>query len=974
MSSRIVNLNTNPCKMCMPLGAVNAFYGIARCMSLLHGSQGCSTYIRRHMATHYNEPVDIASSSLTEEGTVFGGERNLIRGLDNLIALYRPEVVAVATTCLAETIGEDVPAVIRGYYESRPDCRTTIITVNSAGYSGTRYEGWFRALHALVSQTAMDPSPHAGVNVVTGPISPADTRALKRLLRGAGLAFTLLPDISDNLDGGYGTAYSRLPEGGTALAAAAGMAGARATLELATFVSEETSPGRLLEQRYGVPLFRLNMPVGLRDTDAFLAALEELGGAVPPEEREERARYLDAMVDAHKHNALGRAAVFGEPDLVYGLARLCCENGLLPAVAAGGADCPALKTALEEEIRTVAENTPSARFSVLNFADFDDIEAAAAENGVNLLIGSSDGRRAAHKLNIPLVRCAFPVHDYLGGQRIRILGYAGAMRLLDAFANALIGSREASFRTKIHSRHFGGETSGVCPERSVTGCAEPAFPDARSETLRAVPEKKDGEPGLSVIPAAARSIAGKQHRAAVNNADRSAAHPCFSASAARTCARIHLPVAPDCNIVCNYCVRGFSCPNESRPGVTAAVLTPQEALKRFLLVRERMPALTVAGIAGPGDALANFAATAETLRLIRRADPDITFCLSTNGLLLPLHAAQLADLGVSHVTVTVNAVDPAVGARIYSRATYMGMSFRGEAAAAMLMSNQLAGLRMLTDAGVVCKVNVVLIKDINESHAEDVVRAVKSAGASVTNIMQMIPVRGSAFEHLPMISNREHAALRKRCERLLPQMHHCRQCRADAAGLLDDDQSYKLKEFLPSAGETFPHPSGNADSRNLRELLPPVGLAPGADLGADAERAAVKVAVASHSGIVVDRHFGAAGQFHIYESDGLNTRLLETRRVGGDNPGCGMCGGRPLPEGPEEAERGGDRITRALDAVADCNIVVVMRIGDAPSRRLAERGIAVFTTYDGIDKAVADAVRCRRNRVDAEHPCDAETV
>ncbi|MDR1685100.1 MAG: nitrogenase cofactor biosynthesis protein NifB [Desulfovibrio sp.] len=969
MSSRIVNLNTNPCKMCMPLGAVNAFYGIARCMSLLHGSQGCSTYIRRHMATHYHEPVDIASSSLTEEGTVFGGERNLIRGLDNLIALYRPEVVAVATTCLAETIGEDVQAAVRARRESRPDCRTTVITVSTAGYSGTRYEGWFRALHALVSQTAMDPAPHAGVNVVTGPVSPADTRALKRLLREAGLTFTLLPDISDNLDGGCGGTYSRLPEGGTPLAAIARTAGARATLELATFVPEDASPGRLLEQQYGVPLFRLNLPVGLRDTDAFLTALEELGGTIPAGEYEERARYLDAMVDAHKHNALGRAAVFGEPDLVYGLTRLCCENGLLPAVAAGGADCPALKTALEEEIRPLAENTPSARFSVLNFADFDDIEAAVAENDVNLLIGSSDGRRAAHKHNIPLVRCAFPVHDHLGGQRIRVLGYAGAMRLLDAFANALIGSREASFRTEIYNRHCGGKPFGLFPERLDTGCAEPGSPDARAGALRAVPEKKDGKPGPSVVPAAARAVAGKHREAAVNNADKSATHPCFSASAARTCARIHLPVAPDCNIVCNYCVRGFSCPNENRPGVTAEVLTPPEALERFLRVRERMPALTVAGIAGPGDALANFAATTETLRLIRREDPDITFCLSTNGLLLPLYAAQLADLGVSHVTVTVNAADPAVGARIYRRATYMGMSFQGEAAAAMLISNQLAGLRLLTDAGIVCKANIVLIKGINEDHVEDVVRAVKSAGASVANIMQMIPVRGSAFEHLPLISNREHAALRRRCEKLLPQMHHCRQCRADAAGLLDEDQSYMLRGPVPASGAA---PAAEAGCAAEAERAPAqVAVAPRNEV---TEHAPVKVAVASRSGIVVDQHFGAAGQFHIYESDGLSTRLLETRRVGGNNLGCGMCGRGPLPEGPEDAEQGGGKIARALEAVADCRIVVVMRIGDSPSRRLAERGIAVFSTYDGIDKAVMDAVLARRDNIVAERARDAETV
>jgi nitrogenase molybdenum-iron protein alpha/beta subunit/MoaA/NifB/PqqE/SkfB family radical SAM enzyme len=839
------------------------------------------------MATHYNEPVDIASSSLTEEGTVFGGEGNLIRGLDNLIALYHPEVVAVATTCLAETIGEDVRAIVRDYLAGRPDCRVKIITVNSAGYSGTRYEGWFRALRALLEQTDADASAHAGVNVVTGPLSPADTRALKRLLRGTGLDFTLLPDISDNLDGGCGAPYSRLPAGGTPLAAIARMAGARATLEAATFVPEEASPGRLLEEKFGVPLFRLNMPVGLRDTDAFLAALEELGGSIPAEEREERARYLDAMVDAHKHVALGRAAVFGEPDLVYGLTRLCCENGLVPVVAATGADCPALKAVLEEEIRPVAENLMLQRFSVLNFADFDDIEAAVAANGANLLIGSSDGRRAAHRRNIPLVRCAFPVHDHLGGQRIRVLGYAGAMRLLDEFSNALISNLEASFRKTIRDRCFGGREGSAA--------------------------------------------AGK---AAGSNRARSATHPCFSEAAGHSFARIHLPVAPDCNITCNYCVRAFDCPNESRPGVTSRVLTPDEALERFLRVRESMPSLRVAGIAGPGDALANFEATAETLRLIRREDPEVTFCLSTNGLLLPLHAARLAELSVSHVTITINAVDPVVGARIYSQAAYMGMRFRGEAAAAMLLSNQLAGLKMLTDLGVVCKVNIVLIKGVNDTHVEDVVRKVKTLGASIANIMQMIPVRGSAFEHMPMVDNKTHEALRGRCESILPQMRHCRQCRADAVGLLGEDQSIRLREAAPAALSSVP-------------------AAPGVE-------SPVKVAVASRSGVVVDQHFGFAEQFYIYESDGLSARLLEARRVAGKNAGCGGCGNRPLPEGPEEVEAGGGKIVRALEAVADCGVVVAMRIGDSPSRQLAQKGISVFSTYDSIDKAVKDAVlRCR---------------
>ena len=167
MGANLVKLNVNPCKMCMPMGAVSALSGIKGCMSILHGSQGCATYIRRHMATHYNEPVDIASSSLTEEGTVFGGEENLLKGLKNLISLYNPEVIGVATTCLAETIGEDVPRIIDKFYEQNPEQKVKIINVSSAGYGGTQYEGFFAALRAAVEQLTEDCDKGNYINVVT---------------------------------------------------------------------------------------------------------------------------------------------------------------------------------------------------------------------------------------------------------------------------------------------------------------------------------------------------------------------------------------------------------------------------------------------------------------------------------------------------------------------------------------------------------------------------------------------------------------------------------------------------------------------------------------------------------------------------------------------------------------------------------------------------------------------------------------
>ncbi|MFA9380532.1 MAG: nitrogenase component 1, partial [Acetanaerobacterium sp.] len=430
MSQNLVGLTVNPCKMCMPMGAVTALYGIERCMSLLHGSQGCSTYIRRHMATHYNEPVDIASSSLTEHGTVFGGADNLIKGLENLIEQYNPKVIGVPTTCLAETIGEDIPRIIQDFYETHPGVDATIIPIATPGYGGTQYEGFFAALRAVVEQVKMNEEKNDKVNIITGMISPADTRCLKSLLDQTGLDYILLPDISETLDGIHATEYDRLPLGGTPLDDISKMAGARMTIEFSAFVPSALSPAKYLKERFGVPYVRMNMPVGLRDTDEFLHRLTLLGGSIPQRVERERGRLVDAMIDSHKYNANGRAAVFGEPDLVYAVVRLMCENGVVPVLAATGSVCKGFADLLTPEINKAADSAFVKRVVVEDDTDFDVIERMSLELGANILIGSSEGRRISEKLHIKLVRCGFPIHDRIGGQRIRMLGYAGALELL----------------------------------------------------------------------------------------------------------------------------------------------------------------------------------------------------------------------------------------------------------------------------------------------------------------------------------------------------------------------------------------------------------------------------------------------------------------------------------------------------------------------------------------------------------------
>lgn len=264
-------------------------------------------------------------------------------------------------------------------------------------------------------------------------------------------------------------------------------------------------------------------------------------------------------------------------------------------------------------------------------------------------------------------------------------------------------------------------------------------------------------------------------------------HPCFSSDAHRQYGRMHLPVAPACNITCNYCNRRYDCNNESRPGVTSQILNPVTACQQYLAVRRRFENIKVAGIAGPGDALANWDATRTTIELIKQNMPDTIFCLSTNGLMLPELADELVELGVGYITVTVNCLDTAVGERIYKQVCFHGVCYEGAAGSRLLIDNQLQGIAALTSRGVVVKVNTVMIPGINEEQIPLIVRTVRDRGAYISNIMPLIPASGSAFENLPRTDRQELNRVRQICQADLRQMYHCKQCRADAVGMLGKD-------------------------------------------------------------------------------------------------------------------------------------------------------------------------------------------
>jgi nitrogen fixation protein NifB len=318
-------------------------------------------------------------------------------------------------------------------------------------------------------------------------------------------------------------------------------------------------------------------------------------------------------------------------------------------------------------------------------------------------------------------------------------------------------------------------------------------------------------------------------------------HPCYNECAHRKFARMHLPIAPKCNIQCNFCNRKYDCTNESRPGVTSEVLTPEQAVEKVRFVKSKVPYLSVIGIAGPGDPLAN-EETFRTLELVGKEFPEMTLCLSTNGLNLPGSVERLKALNVRFITVTMNAIDPEVGAKVYDFVHYEGKNYRGAEAATILLKNQQEGIKKAADAGMLVKVNAVLIPGINADHLPAVAKRAKELGAYIVNILPLIPVPGTRFENVPAPTAKQRKELQDQCEVDIRQMRHCRQCRADAIGLLGEDRSAEFANFTCQAGKGEKEP-----------------------IALELEGATkYRIAVATSDGKKVDQHFGHAETFRTY--------------------------------------------------------------------------------------------------------------
>jgi nitrogen fixation protein NifB len=385
-------------------------------------------------------------------------------------------------------------------------------------------------------------------------------------------------------------------------------------------------------------------------------------------------------------------------------------------------------------------------------------------------------------------------------------------------------------------------------------------------------------------------------------------HPCFNAEAKKKYARVHLPVAPRCNVQCNYCNRKYDCCNESRPGVCSVLLSPVQARNYLQALNEKMSGISVVGIAGPGDPFANPEETMLTLKLVKKAFPDMLFCLSTNGLDLAPYIDEIVETGISHITLTVNSLNPETLAKMYRWVRHNRRIYRGQEAGRILLEQQLKCIELLKSKGTVVKINTVICPGINDGEVAEIAAKVASLGADTMNCLPMYPAENTEFALLKEPSKEMMNAIKLSIAEYILPMAHCSRCRADAAGLLGRDSV----EAMNMIGQ-FSTMVANAGEERTR------------------------VAATSNEGLLVNLHLGEARKVYVFEKNDNGYHFVETRNT--------------PPEGGG-VERWKELATKTL---ADCQAILVGGIGQSPMRVLHANGIKVIQ-MNGLINAGLDTV------------------
>lgn len=428
----------NPAKTCQPIGAMYAALGIHNCLPHSHGSQGCCSYHRSHLTRHFREPVMASTSSFTEGASVFGGVANLKTSIKNVFSIYNPDIMAVHTTCLSETIGDDIPTIIKS--AEIPEGKL-VIHANTPSYQGSHITGFSNMTKAMVQYLAEDASEvkKEQVNIIPGFVNPGDMREIKRIVQLMGIKSIMFPDTSGVLDAPMTGHYEMFPRGGTKIKDLVDTGNSKLTIALGSYASSDAA--YQLERKCKVHGVAIRTPIGIKATDELLMTLRQyFTREVPYQLEEERGQLVDIMTDTHHQFHGKRVAVFGDPDMVIGMTEFLLSLGMVPVHVLTGTPNSGLGVSVgnfEKEIKELLFQS-GIKGRVKAAGDLFELHQWIKNEPVDLLIGNTYGKYIARAEDIPLVRFGFPIMDRSVQTYLPVVGYKGGMRLLEMITNALL--------------------------------------------------------------------------------------------------------------------------------------------------------------------------------------------------------------------------------------------------------------------------------------------------------------------------------------------------------------------------------------------------------------------------------------------------------------------------------------------------------------------------------------------------------
>ena len=427
----------NPAKTCQPIGAMYAALGIRKCLPHSHGSQGCCAYHRSALTRHYKEPIMAGTSSFTEGSSVFGGQANLLQAIDNIFTIYEPDVIAVHTTCLSETIGDDMVQIIA---KAREDGKVPkdkyVIHTNTPSYVGSHVTGFSNMVKGMVDYFSTNGKKESTINIIPGYVEPSDMEEIKRLATEMDINTIMFPDTSGVVNAPQTGRFSMYPDGGVTIDALKKTGQSKATLALGRLASGLAA--RTLDTKCGVPCEVLDLPIGLNATDRFIDALRRRAGVnVPDSITKERGKLLDIMTDMQQYLYHKRVAIVGDPDHLVALTEFLIDLDMLPVYVVTGTT----GKKFEKRIKALTASMPG-EVKVKSGGDMFTLHQWIKNEPVDLLIANTYGKYIARDEDIPFMRFGFPILDRVGHSYFPVVGYQGAMRLLVKILDLLLDRQD----------------------------------------------------------------------------------------------------------------------------------------------------------------------------------------------------------------------------------------------------------------------------------------------------------------------------------------------------------------------------------------------------------------------------------------------------------------------------------------------------------------------------------------------------